>query len=114
MPKQTPKLKKSSPTSNLAKTLRERAAKRAAKGVPIDSSYMTKAQRIEAGLQPRKRPKLDAWAKLSKQKKQTVIAASKLYAEQQIAMGVPKEHIYGPYAVLEWNARWEWGEQWED
>lgn len=99
---------KPSLAAKLARTLRDRAAERVLfRGTPTPSHQMSKEERLKAGLRPRNPSKPDEWARLPTKVRERILANSKAHTEAQLAIGVPRDTIYGPYPVMGWGARWD-------
>ena len=72
------------------------------KGVPL-----TKKDLLAAGLRPLRYDKSDVWAALTPYAQKRILAASKAHMEAQLAIGIDLKLIYGPWTVLNHEARWE-------
>ena len=68
---------------------------------------LTNGEILAAGIRPKGSNHADPWRALTASERAASIETSRLHAERQLAVGIPKDDIYGPYAVTAWGAKWD-------
>jgi len=72
----------------------------------LEGRKLTKADLLRMGLRPKRDDKIDEWKALTDSKRRTILERSRKHSEFQLALGIPKDTIYGPWPVLEGWSTW--------
>lgn len=72
----------------------------------LEGKRLTRADLLAAGYRPKRDDKIDHWKALTVSKRDCILERSRQHSEAQLALGIPRETIYGPWPVTQGWTRW--------
>ena len=72
----------------------------------MEGKHLTRADLIAAGYRPKRGDKPDQWKALTVSERERILDRSRRHSEAQLALGIPRDTIYGPWPVTQGWTRW--------